>query len=87
MNLAAIAPEFVSDLDHRPAENDLQWLPSTRLLPPPRRAELIGAEDRAVVSWLCRASRPVEDLTDSVTAGALLQSSSTAARPSRRYVP
>lgn len=79
VNLAAIVPKFVTDLDHRPAEEDLQRLLSTRLLPPPRRDESTAAEDRAVVSWLRRASRPVDDLNDSLAARALLQSLSTAA--------
>lgn len=83
VNLAAIVPKFVADLDHRPAEDDLQRLLSTRLLPPPRRDEPTDAEDRAIVSWLRRASRPVEDLNDSLAARALLQSLSTARTAAR----
>ncbi|MDD7918125.1 hypothetical protein PH191_10540 [Actinomycetospora callitridis] len=66
-------------LEHGPDETDLQRLASTHLLPPPRRDEALGTEDRAAVSWLRRASRPATDLADSLALGALLHDLGTAA--------
>lgn len=79
VNLSAIVPKFVNHLDHLPPEVELQRLLSTRLLPPPRRVEPMAAEERAAVSRLRRASRPVEELADGLTVRALLHALSTAA--------
>jgi integrase len=79
VNLAAITPKFVRPLEHGPDETDLQRLASTHLLPPPRRNEALGPEDRAAASWLRRASRPATDLADSLALGALLHDLGTAA--------
>jgi integrase len=71
-SLAAAVPLFTRQLDHAPPAALLQRLLSTRLLPPNRRADPLTAEEQAVVSWLRRASRPITDLRDELTAGELL---------------
>lgn len=71
-SLAAIVPLFCRSLDHPPELASLQRLLSTRLLPPPRRAEHLIEEERAAASWLSRASRSIGDLADELTADELL---------------
>lgn len=79
VNLAAAVPKFVTDSDQAPDEIELQRLTSTHLLPPPRRDDPLTGEDRAVASWLRRASRPVSDLTDPLAIAGLLHDLGTAA--------
>ncbi|MEJ2871741.1 tyrosine-type recombinase/integrase [Actinomycetospora sp. OC33-EN08] len=79
VNLGAIVPAFVRDLDHPPTPVELQRLLTTRLLPPPRREETLTPEERTAAAWLHRASRPVTDLADSLALGALLHALGTAA--------
>jgi integrase len=71
-NLAAAVPLFVRQLDHAPDRDVAQRLLSTRLLPVPQRRIELSPADRAVASWLDRASRPINDLTDEITASELL---------------
>jgi hypothetical protein len=45
-----------------------QRLLSTRLVPVPQRGIELSPADRAVASRLARTSRPINDLTDGITA-------------------
>lgn len=79
VNLAAILPLFTRPCDKAPEPALLQSLLSTRVLPPPQRVVPLGPADNAAVSWLRRASRPVADLFDDLTARELLQAIGTTA--------
>lgn len=73
-SLAAVVPLFTRQLDHAPSAAALQRLLSTRLLPLSRRDEPLIGEEQAAASWLRRASRPITELTDDLTASELLDS-------------
>jgi hypothetical protein len=60
------------DLDDAPDRDVAQRLLSNRLLPVPQRRVEQSPADRVVASWLDRASRPINDLTDEITASELL---------------
>ena len=77
VNLAAILPLFTQRVDNPPMPARLQHLLSTRVLPPPQRALGLDTADSAALSWLRRASRPVADLFDDLTARELLQAIGT----------
>lgn len=72
-NLAATIPLFVRQLDHAPDPAVAQRLLATRVLPVPQRTITLSPEERAIVSWLGRASRPVTELADEMTASELLR--------------
>ncbi|MDQ3275437.1 MAG: site-specific integrase [Actinomycetota bacterium] len=71
-SLAAVVPLFVRQLDHAPPAAELQRLLSSRILPLSRRDESLTAEEQATISWLRRASRPISELQDELTASELL---------------
>ncbi|MGH8879020.1 MAG: tyrosine-type recombinase/integrase [Stackebrandtia sp.] len=71
-SLAAVVPLFTRQLDHPPPAAELQRLLSSRVLPLGRRNEPLTAEEQAAISWLRRASRPITELQDELTAGELL---------------
>lgn len=71
-NLAAAVPLFVRQLDHVPDREVAQRLLSTRLLPVPQRRIELSPADRAVATWLARASRPINELADEIAASELL---------------
>ncbi|TCK20633.1 hypothetical protein [Pseudonocardia endophytica] len=72
-NLAAAIPLFVRQLDHGPDPALAQRLLATRVLPVPQRDLVLSPEETAVVSWLRRASRPLGDLGNDLTASELLR--------------
>jgi integrase len=82
-SLAAAVPLFVRQLDHAPDPRELQRILSTRLLPPPRRTEILTPAQVAAASWLSRASRPIADLSDDIAVSELMTAlgKSAAGRP------
>ncbi|ROP38632.1 tyrosine-type recombinase/integrase [Saccharothrix texasensis] len=64
--LATAGAVFVRDGVGRPDVTELRGVLSRNLLPPTTRDAELSAEDREVVDWLTRNSRPLFDLTDAV---------------------
>jgi integrase len=81
--LGVAVPLFCRPVDHQPAVAELQRLLSTRLLPPQRRSIPLDSHERAMASWLTRASRPLADLTDDLSVGGLLTALGTSANGRR----
>jgi integrase len=68
---------FVRDAAGRPEAIDLRRLLISTLLPPTRRDTDLLPEDREVVEWITRHSRPVYDLTDVVAMREVLDALAT----------
>ena len=62
--LATAGAGFVRDAADRPAVTDLRRVLTSTLLPPTTRDEELSPDDREVVDWILRYSRPLYDLTD-----------------------
>ncbi|GAA1261867.1 integrase [Saccharothrix xinjiangensis] len=62
--LATAGAVFVRDGVGRPEVTALRGVLSRNLLPPTTRGDELSPEDREVVDWLARNSRPLYDLTD-----------------------
>ncbi|MCA1694770.1 MAG: site-specific integrase, partial [Actinobacteria bacterium] len=65
--LATAGTVFVRDATGRPEATDLRRILTSTLLPPTTRDGELSPEDREVVAWILRQSRPLYDLTDEVT--------------------
>ncbi|MFT7839520.1 integrase [Saccharothrix sp. BKS2] len=70
--LATAGAAFVRDGVGRPEVAELRGVLSRYLLPPTTRNAELSAEDREVVDWLARNSRPLFEVTDAVAARGLL---------------
>ncbi|WP_367132632.1 tyrosine-type recombinase/integrase [Saccharothrix sp. HUAS TT1] len=70
--LATAGAVFVRDGVGRPQAAELRSVLSRSLLPPTTRDAELSAEDRGVVDWLARNSRPLHDVTDAVAVRGLL---------------
>ncbi|MDT7712991.1 MAG: hypothetical protein QOG46_1685, partial [Pseudonocardiales bacterium] len=64
--LATAGTGFVRDAGGRPEAIDHRRMLTSTLLPPTTRDVELSAEDREVVDWIARNSRPLYDLTDMV---------------------
>ncbi len=56
--LATAGTAFVRDAGGRPEPTDVRRLLTSKLLPPTTRHEELPPEDREVVAWIFRQSRP-----------------------------
>ncbi|WP_312865886.1 tyrosine-type recombinase/integrase [Saccharothrix violaceirubra] len=70
--LATAAAAFVKDGVGRPAVTELRGVLSRNLLPPTTRDLELSGEEREVVDWLVRNSRPLFEVTDAVLLRSLL---------------
>ncbi|MEU7524865.1 integrase [Saccharothrix sp. NPDC042600] len=70
--LATAAAAFVKDGVGRPAVTELRGVLSRNLLPPTTRDLELSGEEREVVDWLVRNSRPLFEVTDAVLLRGLL---------------
>jgi integrase len=75
--LATAATAFVHDAGSRPEATDLRRMLTSTLLPPTTRDDELSPEDREVVAWIIRHSRPVYDLTDVVAMRDMLDALAT----------
>jgi integrase len=75
--LATAATAFVRDAGARPEATDLRRVLTSTLLPPTTRDAELSPEDREVVAWIIRHSRPVYDLTDVVAMRDMLDALAT----------
>src|SRR5947209_19950522 len=64
--LATAGTGFVRDAASRPEVADIRRMLISILLPPTTRAEELSPDEREVVDWIIRHSRPLYDLTDVV---------------------
>jgi integrase len=64
--LATAGTGFIRDVGGRPEAIDLRRMLTSTLLPPTTRDVELSTEDREVVHWIVRNSRPLYDLTDMV---------------------
>lgn len=62
--LATAGTGFVRDAGGRPEAIDLRRMLTSTLLPPTTRDAELSTEDREVVDWIVKHSRPLYDLTD-----------------------
>ena len=62
--LATAGTGFVRDATGRPEAADIRRTLTSTLLPPTTRNEELSPDDREVVDWIIRQSRPLYDLTD-----------------------
>lgn len=70
--LATAGAAFVRDGAGRPEVAELRGVLSRYLLPPATRDAELSPEEREVVAWLVRNSRPLYDVTDAVAVRGLL---------------
>ncbi|MFI9813992.1 tyrosine-type recombinase/integrase [Saccharothrix variisporea] len=70
--LATAAAAFVKDGVGRPSVTELRGVLSRNLLPPTTRDLELSGEEREVVDWLVRNSRPLFEVTDAVLLRGLL---------------
>ncbi|MFC5994297.1 tyrosine-type recombinase/integrase [Pseudonocardia hispaniensis] len=70
--LATACAAFVVDGPARPSVAALRRMLTVHVLPPSDRRDEIGDEDRLVVDWLAKSSRPVGDLAEASAARELL---------------
>ncbi|WP_033441163.1 tyrosine-type recombinase/integrase [Saccharothrix sp. NRRL B-16314] len=70
--LATAGAMFVRDGVGRPEVAELRGVLTRNLLPPTTRDADLSADDREVVDWLVRNSRPLYDVTDAVAVRGLL---------------
>ncbi|GAA0216613.1 tyrosine-type recombinase/integrase [Saccharothrix mutabilis subsp. mutabilis] len=70
--LATAAAAFVKDGVGRPAVTELRGVLSRNLLPPTTRDLELSGEEREIVDWLVRNSRPLFEVTDAVLLRGLL---------------
>jgi hypothetical protein len=70
--LATAGTVFVRDAGGRPEATDLRRALTSALLPPTTRGDELTQEDREVVDWIIRHSRPLYDLTDVIAAREML---------------
>src|SRR5262249_50431381 len=75
--LATAATVFVHDAAGRPEATDLRRMLTSTLLPPTTRDKELSPEDREVVDWITRHSRPLYDLTDVVAMRDMLDALAT----------
>ncbi|MEV4310782.1 integrase [Actinocrispum sp. NPDC049592] len=62
--LATVAAVFVKDAAGRPELRDMRRALTGVLIPPVTRGNEVSAEQRSVIDWILRQSRPVHDFTD-----------------------
>lgn len=75
--LATAGTAFVRDAGGRPEATDLRRVLTSTLLPPTTRDDELSPEDREVVDWIVRHSRPMYDLTDVVAMRDMLDALAT----------
>ncbi|HZA18875.1 MAG TPA: integrase [Pseudonocardiaceae bacterium] len=75
--LATAGTGFVRDAVGRPEATDLRRVLASTLLPPTTRDGEPSPQDRKVVAWLVRHSRPLHDVTDAVAMRDMLDALAT----------
>jgi integrase len=75
--LATAGTGFVRDAVGRPEATDLRRVLTSTLLPPTTRDGEPSPQDRKVVAWLVRHSRPLHDVTDAVAMRDMLDALAT----------
>lgn len=75
--LATAVTSFVRDGAGRPDSADLRRVLMSNLLPPTTRDNELSTEDREIVAWLTKQSRPLYDLTEASAARSLLDAAAT----------